>query len=77
MKVVLKNISSSNLLFENQMEFNFYDISPVFSIAGGETKTVHIKTLEKLNSVKLKLKAMGAYTAPKEHPVIEWEVNVE
>ena len=77
LKVVLQNISSSDLLFENQMEFNFYDSSPVFEINAGETTTLHIKTLEKLDSVHLKLKALGAFTAPKQQPVIEWEVRIE
>ena len=77
LKVALKNVSSSDLLFENQMEFNFYDSSPVFEIHAGETTTVHIKTLEKLDSVDLKLKALGAFTAPKQKPVIEWEVLID
>lgn len=77
LKVVLKNVSSSDLLFENQMEFNFYDSSPVFEINAGETTIVHIKTLEKLDSVDLKLKALGAFTAPKQQPVIEWEVLID
>ena len=77
LKVVLKNISSSDLLFENQMDFNFYDSSPVFEINAGETITVHIKTLEKLDSIELKLKALGAFTAPKQQPVIEWEVLID
>lgn len=73
----LKNVSSSDLLFENQMEYTFYDSSPVFEIAAGETKIVHVKTLENIESFNLKLKALGAYTAPKVHPVIEWEIKVE
>ena len=77
LKVELKNISSSDLLFENQMEFNFYDSSPVFEINVGETITVHIKTLEKLDSVALKLKALGTFAAPKQQPVIEWEVLID
>ncbi len=77
LKVVLKNVSSSDLLFENQMEFNFYDSSPVFEINAGETTIVHIKTLEKLDSVDFKLKALGAFTAPKQQPVIEWEVHID
>ncbi len=77
LKVELKNISSSDLLFENQMEFNFYDSSPVFEIEAGKTKTLHIKTIEKLTSVELKLKALGAFTAPKQQPIVAWTLMVE
>ena len=76
LKVELTNISSSDLLFENQMEFNFYDSSPVFKIEAGETKTLHIKTLEKLTSVPLRLKALGAFTAPKQQPIIDWTIPI-
>ncbi|MGB5437657.1 MAG: Sb-PDE family phosphodiesterase, partial [Maribacter sp.] len=75
--VELTNVTSSDLLFENQMEFNFYDSSPVFEIEAGQTKTLHIKTLETLASVPLKLKALGAFTAPKQQPIIEWIIPVK
>lgn len=77
LEVALENISSSDLLFENEMNYNFYSSSPVFEIPANKTFTLKIKTLEKVSSVALKLKALGAYTAPKTHPVITWDVSVE
>ena len=77
LKVVLENQTSSDLLFENAMEYTFYSSSPVFEIPAGKTVTLQVKTLEIKNSVDLTLKALGAYTAPKEHPVISWKVAVE
>lgn len=77
LKVELKNSSSSDLLFENQMEYTFYDSSPVFEIPAGETKTLQIKTLENKTSIDLKLKALGCYTAPKIQPVIEWKIPIK
>ena len=77
LEVELKNISSSDLLFENAMDFTFYDSSPVFEIPAGESKTLKIKTLENLNNLNLQLLALGAYTAPKVHPLLEWNVVVE
>ena len=75
--VELENISSSDFLFENVMPFSFYSKSPIFNIAAGKTETVQIKTLEILSELNLQLKALGAYTAPDEHPVIEWTVIIE
>jgi hypothetical protein len=77
LEVELENRSSSDLLFENQMPFTFYSSSPVFKLAAGGTYTLMIKTLDTKESIKLSLKALGAYTAPKSHPVIEWDINVE
>ncbi len=76
LKVELTNISSSDLLFENQMEYTFYSKSPVFEIPAGATETLQIKTLEKKSSITVKLKALGCFTAPKVQPVVEWEVPV-
>ena len=75
LKVELRNRTSSDLLFENAMEYTFYSSSPVFEIPAGGTYTLNIKTLEKKEAVTLRLRALGAYTAPKMHPVVEWEVS--
>jgi hypothetical protein len=77
LKVVLENLSSSDLLFENAMDYTFYSSSPVFEIPAGKTVTLQIKTLEIKSSINLTLKALGAYTAPKQHPIISWEIAVE
>ncbi|NHF58144.1 PHP domain-containing protein [Flavobacteriaceae bacterium TP-CH-4] len=77
LEVVLKNNCSSDLLFENQMQYTFYTKAPIFEIGAGETSTLRIKTLERLSSVDLRLKALGAYTAPKQHPVVSWKIRVE
>jgi len=76
LKIVLKNQSSSNLLFENVMPYTFYSSSPVFEIPAEGTYTLQVKTLEVLDTMDLSLKALGAYTAPKEHPVVTWKISV-
>jgi hypothetical protein len=76
LKVILENQTSSDLLFENVMPYTFYSSSPVFEIPAGGTYTLQIKTLEIKSSVKLALKALGAYSAPKQHPTVTWEIPV-
>ncbi|MCX2720604.1 Sb-PDE family phosphodiesterase [Lentiprolixibacter aurantiacus] len=75
-RVVLENNSSSDLTFENQMPYNFYSTPPVFTLRAGESKTLNIKTLEELDKLTLSLKALGAYTAPRTQPVIDWEITL-
>ena len=77
LKVELRNRSSSDLLFENAMEYTFYSSSPVFEIPAGGSFTLNIKTLEKKESVTLRLRALGAYMAPKVHPGVEWEISAQ
>jgi len=75
--VEIENISSSDLMFENAMTYNFYSKPPIFTIEAGKKETLQIKTLTELAELKLQLEANGAYTAPEEHPVIEWKISVE
>ena len=77
LKIVLENQCSSDLLFENVMPYNFYSSSPVFEIPAEGSYTLQVKTLERLESIELSLRALGAYTAPKQHPVVSWKVVVE
>lgn len=77
LSVELENISSSDLLFENAMDYNFYSKSPVFEIAAGTSTTIQIKTLDLKKEIVLKLKAIGAFTAPKTSPIIEWPLSIQ
>jgi len=77
LEVTLKNVTSSDLIFENQMPYTFYSSSPVFTVPAGSTKTLHIKTLEKKADLQIKLKALGAYIAPKEHPIVTWNIRLK
>lgn len=77
LEVELENNSSSDLLFENQMEYNFYNSSPVFTVEAQGTYKLLIKTLVAKEGIDLRLKALGAFTAPKQQPVVEWKISVE
>lgn len=77
LEVELENVSSSPLLFQNQMDYSFYSSSPVFEIPAMGTYTLRIKTLEEKERIDLKLKAIGTFTAPKVSPIIQWNISVE
>jgi len=77
LEVTLKNVSSSDLTFENEMPFTFYSSSPVFTVPAEGSITLNIKTLDKKEQITLQLKALRAYVAPKEQPIIDWEIKVQ
>jgi hypothetical protein len=77
LEVELQNVSSSPLLFQNEMEYSFYSSSPVFEIPAMGSYTLRIKTLEEKEGINLKLKTIGIFTAPKVSPVVEWQISVE
>lgn len=75
LQVEVENVSSSDLLFENAGAYTFYSSSPVFELKAGSKRTLQLKTLELKENITLELKALGAYIAPKTHPVVRWEVG--
>ncbi|GGD55803.1 hypothetical protein GCM10011361_22950 [Muriicola marianensis] len=77
LKVELENVSSSDLLFENKMEYTFYSKPPVFEIPAKKKAILQIKTLERKEIIMLRLNALGAYTAPGVHPEVQWELKPE
>lgn len=77
LELELKNVTSSDLQFQNESEYSFYDSSPVFEIKAGETKKVSIKTLVQKDEITLKLKAIGCFTAPNTQPIIQWAIKTK
>ncbi|MFK5973885.1 MAG: Sb-PDE family phosphodiesterase [Flavobacteriaceae bacterium] len=73
----MENVSSSDLLFENVMPYTFYSSSPIFTLHAGEKKTLQVKTLRKLKNLTLRLKALKAFSAPKEQVTVQWNVVIE
>ena len=76
LSVTLQNHTSSNLLFENQMQYSLYHHPPIFEIPAHGSLTIQIKTLERKSEMELKLKALKAYTAPKTQAVASWNIQL-
>jgi len=77
LRVVLENVSSTDLLFKNLMPYTFYSNPAVLTVPAKGTKTLQIKTLERLDQIELKLSAIRTYIAPKEHAVLSRTIAVE
>ncbi|MBT8321282.1 MAG: PHP domain-containing protein [Eudoraea sp.] len=77
LQLTLKNLSSSDLIFENQMPYSLYSKAPVFTIKASEEINLNIKTLKRKDQITLTLKALSAYIAPNKQAVIDWEIEVD
>lgn len=77
LRLELSNNSSSDLILENQMDYTFYESSPVVHLKAGQSKIIQVKTLETLKNLRLKFKVLSAYTAPKVHPKVVWDIAVD
>ena len=76
LKIEILNNSSANMVLENLSEFNFADSDDLISIPKNGKITLQVKTLEVLNNLDLKFRILNALTAPKQNPVIAFEIGI-
>ena len=76
LKIEILNNSSANMVLENLSEFNFADSDDLISIPKNGKVTLQVKTLEVLNNLDLKFRILNALTAPKQNPVIAFEIGI-
>ena len=76
LKVELSNNSSSNMSLKNLSEVNFSDSDDFIVVPKKGSVILNIKTLEKLESLNLQFEVQNALTAPKQNPVIEFEIGI-
>lgn len=77
LELELVNHSSTSLLLENQMPYSFYFNPRVFTLPAQGRITLQIKTLEQLDQIELKLKALKVYIAPREQAVVSWNLILD
>ena len=76
LKIEILNNSSANMVLENLSEFNFADSDDLISIPKNGKVTLQVKTLEVLNNLDLKFRILNALTAPKQNPIIAFEIGI-
>ena len=76
LKVELSNNSSSDMSLKNLSEVNFSDSDDFIVVPKKGSVILNIKTLEKLKNLNLQFEVQNALTAPKQNPVIEFEIEI-
>lgn len=76
LEVTIENVSSATMTLKNKTGMSLRYSSDVFSIPARETKTLSIRTRERLSSAKLVFEVLNAVQAPDVHPVVTWEIPV-
>ena len=61
---------------KNLSEVNFSDSDDFIMVPKKGAVILNIKTLEKLKSLNLQFEVQNALTAPKQNPVIEFEIGI-
>jgi predicted metal-dependent phosphoesterase TrpH len=68
----IHNHSDADYILENISDYALHNFASVFTLKAHDTTTVMVKTLETLESFKLKFRVLNAYNAPESHP----EINI-
>ena len=81
LSVTLQNTSDAAFLLDNQTSYTFHADADVVTVEPHQTKTLEVKTVDRLDSVELVFEVLNAVTAPGTHPRlafdIEFDVEVE
>ncbi len=73
--VELENTSSSPFLLRNLSSYTFHGHSDVITLPPLSSTTVHVKTIDHLESVELSFEVLNAVTAPGTHPDLKLHVD--
>jgi predicted metal-dependent phosphoesterase TrpH len=74
--VEIENLSSCQFLLQNKNSYTLHDHADVVTIEPGETKTVLVKTIQRLTNLELKFEVLSAVNAPNKHPQITLKGNI-
>tara|TARA_B100000575_G_C23142954_1_gene665733 strand:+ start:5781 stop:6968 length:1188 start_codon:yes stop_codon:yes gene_type:complete len=77
LEVQLVNATHSRFTLRNTTDYTFHKDASVFMIEPQSTKTLLVKTMQRLDKVELKFEFLNGILAPNKHPVIEYTFTVE
>ena len=76
LEVKIVNKTHSQFILSNKSGFSFHEHSDVFTVEPQHTETLLIKTIDRMKSFSLAFEFLNGITAPGEHPVIEYKLEV-
>ena len=75
--VEIENHSDADFILMNQSDYTFYNQSDIITAKAHSTTKIQVKTLKEPSSFDLKFKILNAVIAPKQHPTVNFKVNVK
>ncbi|OQP50267.1 Sb-PDE family phosphodiesterase [Niastella populi] len=76
LEVEIENVTSCEFMLQNRSKYTFHGHADVITLKPGEKTTIMVKTVNKLTSVDIPFEVLSAINAPKSHPVVTLQVNV-
>ncbi len=77
LEVEISNTSDVGFILDNRSGFNLHRNADVVMLAPQQATVLHVKTIDRLETVTLEFDVMNAISAPNEHPVLTIEVPVD
>jgi hypothetical protein len=76
-EVWIRNRSNSDFILANQGVYSLHEHTDIVHIKPMESAKLQVKVLEEKPQFELTFQVMNATQAPRTHPVISWDVNVQ
>ena len=77
LELELVNATHSRFTLRNTTDYTFHEDASVFIVEPQSTKTLLVKTLQRVDTVKLKFEFLNGILATNKHPVIDYTLVVE
>jgi len=74
--VQVENRSDADFHLQNLSDYTLHANTDFLTVPANGVTTLQIKTLERKDNIELSFSVLNAVTAPKEHPLVELEVEV-
>lgn len=73
--VTVENISDANYILENLSGYGLHTQAKVFTVRAHTTEKIQVRTIKKLDELKMKFKVLNAFVSPDEQVVFEMVVK--
>jgi len=75
--LTVENISDASYILENNSDYRLHTQAKVFTVRAHTTEQIQIRTLKKLDEVKMKFKVLNAFVSPDDQVEVEMIVGIE
>jgi len=75
--VVMENKTNAEFILQNRTGFTFQNSHDIVTVKPGDKIEIEIKTMQRVNNVKLSFEILSAVKAPNSHPLVSWESPAE
>jgi hypothetical protein len=77
LEIEIVNATHSEFILRNTSDYTYHEDASVFTVEAQSVKKLQIKTLERLENLRIGFEVMNGILAPNTHPTIHYDLVIE